>query len=45
MLEIIGAVVITVFAGLFAYVSFHVNEEQKQGRRLPLFWEKKDEET
>ena len=40
MLEIIGAAVITGFAGLFAYVSFHVNEEQKQGRRLPLFWEK-----
>ena len=46
MLEIIGAAVLTVFAGLFAYVSFHVNEEQRQGKRIPLFWEKKqDEET
>jgi hypothetical protein len=33
-------ILITIGAGLFAYMSAHVSEEQRQGRQIPLPWEK-----
>jgi len=29
---------------LFCYMSSHIIEEERQGRRMPMFWEKKDGE-
>ncbi len=34
----IGIIICTV-AGLFCYMSCHVVEEQKRGKRIPLPWE------
>lgn len=39
-MEYIMGMLFTVIMGIFAYGSFHVAEEQRQGKRIPLFWEK-----
>lgn len=36
---IIGIIVVSV-AGIFAYGSCHVAEEQRQGKRIPMIWER-----
>ena len=33
--------VFTAFMGWFCYMSFHINMEEKEGRYIPLPWEKK----
>ena len=33
---------IIIAAGIFAYMTVHINEERKRGKTIPLFWEKKD---
>ena len=39
----LGILVITV-AGFFAYMSGHVVEESKKGKKIPLPWEEKEED-
>ena len=34
------SILITIGAGIFAYMSAHVSEEQRQGRKILLPWEK-----
>tara|TARA_Y100000593_G_scaffold19389_1_gene38720 strand:- start:11955 stop:12089 length:135 start_codon:yes stop_codon:yes gene_type:complete len=38
-MEII-AILLTIVMGIFAYVGFIVNEERRQGKPIPLIWEK-----
>jgi len=40
-MEYIIGTIFVIIAGLFAYVSTHVIEEERQGRFLPLLWERK----
>lgn len=40
-MEIILGIFVVFVAGIFAYGSFHVAEEQRQGKRIPLIWERK----
>lgn len=40
LIGIVGVITL-VFAGLFAFMSAHLVEEKKQGKRIPLPWEKK----
>lgn len=40
-MEIFGFVM-CIIMGFFCYMSCHLNEERRQGKRIPLFWEKKD---
>tara|TARA_B100000900_G_scaffold338172_1_gene300246 strand:- start:104 stop:238 length:135 start_codon:yes stop_codon:yes gene_type:complete len=37
----ITGLVVVLFGGYFAYMSSHIIEEEKQGKRIPLPWEKK----
>jgi len=37
--------IITLIAAVFAYGSAHVAEEQKQGKVIPLPWEKTNNKT
>ena len=39
----LGILVITV-AGFFAYMSGHLVEESKKGKKIPLPWEEKEED-
>ena len=32
--------IIVFLAGMFAYMSAHVSEEQRKGKQIPLPWEK-----
>lgn len=36
---IIG-IIFTGFMGWFCYMSFHINQEEKEGKYIPLPWEK-----
>ncbi len=38
--HIIG-LIFTGFMGWFCYMCYHVNQEQKEGKYIPLPWEKK----
>ena len=40
VLEVIIGLPILLFMGLFAYVGVHMSEEKRQGKSLPMFWEK-----
>tara|TARA_B100000424_G_C22631730_1_gene350072 strand:- start:231 stop:356 length:126 start_codon:yes stop_codon:yes gene_type:complete len=40
MLENIAGVIICMGAGAFAYVSSHMVEEKRQGKRIAFPWEK-----
>ena len=40
-METFMAIIFTTLAGIFAYGAFHVNEERRKGRRIPLPWEKR----
>ena len=40
-LEIFFGVILTLIALLFTYIGTHIQEEQRQRRHIPLFWEKK----
>jgi len=40
VLEIIIGLPILLVMGLFAYVGVHMSEEKRQGKSLPMFWEK-----
>ena len=39
-MDYIIGILLTIGAGIFAYGSCHIAEEQRQGKRIPLFWEK-----
>tara|TARA_Y100001937_G_scaffold101293_1_gene138916 strand:- start:480 stop:602 length:123 start_codon:yes stop_codon:yes gene_type:complete len=39
-MEILVGILIVSVAGFFAFMSAHLVEEKKQGKRLPLPWEK-----
>ena len=39
-MEILVGILIVSIAGFFAFMSAHLVEEKKQGKRLPLPWEK-----
>ena len=39
-MEIIFGIVCVIVAGFFCYISFVCVEEEKTGKRVPLFWEK-----
>jgi len=39
----LGILVVTV-AGFFAYMSGHLVEESKRGKKIPLPWEEKEED-
>mgnify|MGYP001194817422 CR=1 FL=1 len=41
MLEYIFLSFLFLFMGFFAYMSCHIVEEEKQGKRIPLPWETK----
>lgn len=38
-MDILFAILFMLGSALFAYMSSHLVEEQKRGKRLPLFWE------
>lgn len=43
-MEIINHIIgfaLTAFMGWFCYMSFHINLEEKEGKHIPLPWEKK----
>lgn len=40
VLDYIIAVPLIVIAAFFCYISSHMVQEKKEGKRLPLFWEK-----
>ena len=42
MIEWLMTGFIIIAAGIFAYMSAHINEEIKRGKKIPLLWEKKD---
>jgi len=44
VLEVLGCIVILGFMAFFAFMGAHVSEEQRQGRNIPLPWEKKEED-
>jgi len=44
VLEILGGIVVLGFMAFFAFMGAHVVEEQKQGRKIRLPWEKKEED-
>jgi hypothetical protein len=44
IIECIMALVLILIGVIFVYMSDHIIQEEKQGKRLPLFWEKKDGE-
>tara|TARA_B100001564_G_scaffold322608_1_gene302081 strand:+ start:96 stop:269 length:174 start_codon:yes stop_codon:yes gene_type:complete len=39
-MEMIFGIVFVTFAGFFCYISCVAYEEEKTGKRVPLFWEK-----
>jgi|TARA_B100000282_G_C31661023_1_gene457526 hypothetical protein len=39
MVDCIIGLLFVIGSGLFAYLTFHINEERKQGRTIPLIWE------
>lgn len=41
-MEYFTGIVFTIFAFFFMYMSSHIVEEKKQGKRMPLPWEKED---
>jgi len=40
-LQFLIGIIFTLFAFWFAYMSFHVNEEQRRGKYIRLPWENK----
>jgi len=40
ILETIFSIFLVIVMGFFAYMSAHVVEEKKRGKRIPLPWEK-----
>tara|TARA_R100000231_G_scaffold57100_1_gene47207 strand:+ start:54 stop:176 length:123 start_codon:yes stop_codon:yes gene_type:complete len=38
-MEILVGILVVSIAGFFAYMSAHMVEEKKQGKRIPLPWE------
>jgi len=40
MLEVVLGIGLLIVVGGFAYMSAHMVEEKKQGKRIPLPWEK-----
>ena len=40
VIQIFFGVIITLGAFFFMYMSSHMVEEQRKGKRIPLFWEK-----
>ena len=44
ILIVIVGLITLVFAGFFAYMSAHLVEEEKQGKSIPLPWEKEAKE-
>ena len=44
-MEIILGIFVVFVAGIFAYGSFHVAEEQRQGKTIPMIWERKDSDN
>jgi hypothetical protein len=40
ILSIIMGIVFCSLAGLFAYGSFHMAEEQRRGKQYPFIWER-----
>ena len=43
MLEVVLGIGLLIVVGGFAYMSAHMVEEKKQGKRIPLPWEKEKE--
>ena len=39
-MNIIIGIIVFIAMALFVYVGLHISEEKKQGKDLPLFWEK-----
>ena len=44
-MEILVGILVVSVAGIFAYGSFHVAEEQRQGKTIPMIWERKDSDN
>ena len=42
MIEWLIGGLFTIGAGMFCYLTCHINEERKQGKKIPFLWEKKD---
>ena len=42
MLEIIVGIIVIIVMGVFAYMSAHMVEEKKKGKKIPLPWEKEE---
>ena len=40
-MDVIVGIFFIIIAGIFAYGSAHIAEEQRQGKTIPLPWEKK----
>jgi hypothetical protein len=40
MVNTIFITLLLIASGIFAYMSAHITEEQRKGKRIPLFWEK-----
>ena len=43
-MEILIGVLVVTAAGFFAYMSGHLVEESKKGKKIPLPWEEKEED-
>ena len=40
VLNIIIGIIVVITMAFFVYIGLHINEEKRQGKGLPLFWEK-----
>ena len=43
-MEVFLGILIVTVAGFFAYMSGHLVEESKKGKKIPLPWEEKEED-
>ena len=42
MIEWLLGGLFTIGAGMFCYLTCHINEERKQGKKIPFLWESKE---
>ncbi len=45
MFEIVVGIIIFSIMLILLYVGLHISEEKRQGKSLPLIWEKEDRKT
>tara|TARA_Y100001938_G_C7812719_1_gene292697 strand:- start:357 stop:533 length:177 start_codon:yes stop_codon:yes gene_type:complete len=39
-MEILFGIIFCSIAGFFVYMMVHIQEEERQGKQIPLFWER-----